>query len=87
MGEIRIVGPGKTRGYPYPVCKKNEYVYGSLRRRSILMTIQYSESMLLVNRLGDLSLPRKSLRRLTVFVLLFYVHGKHLRTCRDGQFT
>ena len=21
MGEIRIVGPGKTRGYPYPVCK------------------------------------------------------------------
>ena len=22
MGEIRTVGPGKTRGYPYPVCKK-----------------------------------------------------------------
>ena len=22
MGEIRIVGPGKARGYPYPVCKK-----------------------------------------------------------------
>ena len=22
MGEISIVGPGKTRGYPYPVCKK-----------------------------------------------------------------
>ena len=22
MGEIRIVGPGKTRRYPYPVCKK-----------------------------------------------------------------
>ena len=21
MGEIRIVGPGKTRGYPYPICK------------------------------------------------------------------
>ena len=26
MGEIRIVGPGKTRGYPYPVCKKNKTV-------------------------------------------------------------
>ena len=25
MGEIRIVGPGKTHGYPYPVCKKNRY--------------------------------------------------------------
>ena len=23
MGEIRIVGPGKTHGYPYPVCKNN----------------------------------------------------------------
>ena len=22
MGEIRIVSPGKTCGYPYPVCKK-----------------------------------------------------------------
>ena len=25
MGEIRIVGPGETRGYPYPVCKKPLY--------------------------------------------------------------
>ena len=24
MGEIRIVGPGKTHGYPYPVCKKEQ---------------------------------------------------------------
>ena len=24
MGEIGIVGPGKTRGYPYPVCKKEK---------------------------------------------------------------
>ena len=24
MGEIRIVGPGKTRGYPYLVCKKKQ---------------------------------------------------------------
>ena len=22
MGKIRIVSPGKTCGYPYPVCKK-----------------------------------------------------------------
>ena len=25
MGEIRIVGPGKTHGYPYPVCKKMNF--------------------------------------------------------------
>ena len=27
MGEIRIVGPGKTPGYPYPVCKKTRVNY------------------------------------------------------------
>ena len=26
MGEIRIVGPGKTCGYPYPVCKKKDVI-------------------------------------------------------------
>ena len=25
MGEIRFVGTGETRGYPYLVCKKNIY--------------------------------------------------------------
>ena len=29
MGEIRIVGPGKTRGYPYQVCKKNRFCHRS----------------------------------------------------------
>ena len=24
---------------------------------------------------------------MVVVVLLFYVHGKHLRSCRDGQLT
>ena len=26
-------------------------------------------------------------KMLVVVVLLFYVHGKHLRSCRDGQLT
>ena len=26
MGEIRIVGPGKTREYPYPVCKNVSFI-------------------------------------------------------------
>ena len=29
MGEIRIVGPGETRGFPYPVCKKYPVPIGS----------------------------------------------------------
>ena len=31
MGEIRIVGPGETRGYPYPVCKKRIISPGKTR--------------------------------------------------------
>ena len=30
MGEIRIGGAGKTREYPYPVCKKNRICHRSL---------------------------------------------------------
>ena len=26
MGEIRFVGTGETRGYPYPVCKKTLFL-------------------------------------------------------------
>ena len=29
----------------------------------------------------------KSLRADCVVVLLFYIHGKHLRSCRDGKLT
>ena len=37
MGEIRFVGTGETREYPYPVCKKEQYssvcrVYNLLSR-------------------------------------------------------
>ena len=28
MGEIRIVGPGKTRGYPYSACKNISIFHG-----------------------------------------------------------
>ena len=31
MGEIRIVSPGKTRGYPYPVCKERMFSPGKTR--------------------------------------------------------
>ena len=35
--------------------------------------------------------PEVSVNKLSfavvVVALLFYVHGKHLRSCRDGQFT
>ena len=30
--------------------------------------------------------PKMEQNVVVVVVLLFYVHGKHLRSCRDGQF-
>ena len=32
MGEIRVVGTGETRGYPYPVCKKTKYLLQAVTR-------------------------------------------------------
>ena len=33
------------------------------------------------------SLPASCIVVVVVVALLFYVHGKHLRSCRDGQLT
>ena len=33
------------------------------------------------------SVGKKVFLMLLFVVLLFYVHGKHLRSCRDGQLT
>ena len=30
---------------------------------------------------------KRNLNLVVVVALLFYVHGKHLRSCRDGQLT
>ena len=68
MGEIRIVGPGKTHGYPYPVCKKI-WIVPELYCFNVGDTLRYHCLVVVV------------------VVLLFYVHGKHLRSCRDGQLT
>ena len=35
MGEIRFVGTGETRGYPYLVCKKRKYIQ-PYRNRNLL---------------------------------------------------
>ena len=42
MGEIRIVGPGKTRGYPYPVCKKEVCYMGG---EPILYMLRWEEEV------------------------------------------
>ena len=39
MGAIRIVGPSKTRGYPYPVCKKMESMMGFMPRQGNLRLV------------------------------------------------
>ena len=39
----------------------------------------------LTNNVVELIIPSPG--RFVVVALLFYVHGKHLRSCRDGQLT
>ena len=41
MGEIRFVGTGKTRGYPYPVCKKRFVGTGETRGYPYLVCKKY----------------------------------------------
>ena len=40
MGEIRIVGPGKTRRYPYPVCKKEFYCQWPIGDSNIQISVK-----------------------------------------------
>ena len=39
MGEIRIVSPGKTRGIPYPVCKKKDLT-SHIRNRQHISSVE-----------------------------------------------
>ena len=45
MGEIRIVVPGKTRGFPYLVCKKEVFLY---ELRAYLIYVKVGESSFLI---------------------------------------
>ena len=39
-------------------------------------------------RMGGVAFPEDvPIQHIVVVLLLFYVHGKHLRSCRDGQLT
>ena len=40
-----------------------------------------------VERISVCNTIEKLTSKIVVVVLLFYVHGKHLRSCRDGQLT
>ena len=53
MGEIRIVYPGKPRGYPYPVCKKRivctgencGYLYMVCKKNPSITAIQEKQTL------------------------------------------
>ena len=42
MGEIRFVGPGKTRRYPYPVCKKMQVNSIQIQTRDNSIMLHYN---------------------------------------------
>ena len=41
----------------------------------------------MLDKMAERIVKIDKLARLLVVALLFYVHGKHLRSCRDGQLT
>ena len=60
---------------------KNSHDFGGNRTRAAGSVIQCSTTEL------KSLLPDAVVRVVVVAVVLFYVHGKHLRSCRDGQLT
>ena len=58
MGEIRFVGPGKTCGYPYPVCKKTLYSrQSSAKSHSTEETLDGRSLLYTRNRRGLSTVP------------------------------
>ena len=79
MGEIRIVGQGKTREYPYPVCKKDFYfteltskakfsIWASPRVK-ILPFYVHEKDRILFHRINNKSSMKIATREILLLVL------------------
>ena len=64
MGEIRIVGPGKTRGYPYPVCKKAR-VNSEVKIQSMFIIVSRHAKETVCKAENDISATIKQNRQIT----------------------
>ena len=76
---------------------QNGGVFETTRSRSVLMKLGLTYKISVLETVDRFLLQLRNLkvtpysgakrRFVVVVVLLFYVHGKHLRSCRDGQLT
>ena len=78
--------------YPYNFYKNVTYTflsYGSLRLRSpeAAILLRLCNTFWKYSFLSVVTCERTFIKNIVVVVLLFYVHGKHRRSCRDGQLT
>ena len=80
MGEIRFVGTGETRGYPYPVCKKNRIYHRATEKSQPEGKRMMPEARFtLTRRLKFLGLPRTpmidyfSCQRTVVSIIFFFI--------------
>ena len=81
MGELRIVGPGKTRGYPYPVCKKRIVSPGKTHGYSYPMCKKEFSSTAKIERTLSYSLTgKKTLHVCAICFCLFSNEGQFLRS-------
>ena len=66
---------------------KNRNISGIVLRKVGILRLSSKEEFCTLRK----TIPELSLRKVRIganaVVLLFYVHGKHLRSCRDGQLT
>ena len=61
---------------------------GSKRLRTVSAEAKYGGQSLQEAKISSLyPVVNILFQDVVVVVLLFYVHGKHLRSCRDGQLT
>ena len=77
------MGPGNSTADESNGVQSSTIVYDFLI--SMEITKQWQVQCVDINKLYNISCYDRKV--VVVVALLFYVHGKHLRSCRDGQLT
>ena len=79
---------GPEKGIVCPQHIFPQFVFNTYTvKKSVDFTVKYLESGCQFFYRYFTAFTRRTVLVVVVVALLFYVHGKHLRSCRDGQLT
>ena len=76
MDEIRIIGPGKIRGYPYPVCKK-KWEINTVTIATVLPVLSYKQAE---------SLSVDPVKISGFLISSFFIYYYQINVCLFGAF-